>query len=108
MRFGGYMDKGTLISGTLRTEDLIECFKDYLDSLGRRYASEWNAIVDVMNETGYTDATGEINEAWYDTDAACEVLEMLFDALDSAASDGYYFGAHPGDGSDFGYWECED
>jgi hypothetical protein len=101
------MNPGTLIHGTLRTQDLIERFKDELDSLGRGYATEWNDICDLMNSTGYTDDSGEVSEDWYDTETASEVLEMLFDALDSASADGYYFGAHPGDGSDFGYWEVE-
>ena len=103
-----FFNHGTVSHGTLRTQDLIETFKDCLDRLGNSYASEWNAICDLMNQTGYTDEAGEINENWYDTEAASECLEMLFDALDSASPNGHYFGAHPGDGSDFGWWPIED
>lgn len=44
---------------------------------------------------------GELDEIAYD------VYEELFPALDSLAPEDYYFGAHPGDGACFGYWECE-
>jgi hypothetical protein len=37
-----------------------------------------------------------------------EVLVALFDALDAIAPTGTYFGAHPGDGSDFGFWSDVD
>ena len=34
-------------------------------------------------------------------------VESLFEALESLAPSGYYFGSHPWDGTDFGFWECE-
>lgn len=36
------------------------------------------------------------------------VIESLTDALNTFAPEGFYFGAHPGDGSDFGFWPVED
>ena len=44
------------------------------------------------------------DHAWWDSDDVMYLLEDLFDALDDHAPIGCYFGSHPGDGSDFGYW----
>jgi hypothetical protein len=44
---------------------------------------------------------------WWDSDDATALCSQLFDDLDAVAPAGYYFGAHPGDGSDYGYWQSE-
>jgi hypothetical protein len=44
------------------------------------------------------------DHAWWDSDDVMYLLEDLFDALNDHAPIGCYFGSHPGDGSDFGYW----
>ncbi len=89
---------GTVIHGTLRPEDLIPAFADELRALRGslplqiyRDLRAWEAHVE--------DLDGDL-EGW--------LMDELFNALDEYAPEGYYFGAHMGDGSDFGYWRAED
>ncbi|UVR34332.1 hypothetical protein NXY10_02670 [Bacteroides fragilis] len=44
---------------------------------------------------------------WWNSDDAAGLLESLFDTLDSCSSEDYYFGAHPGNGSDYGFWKMD-
>ena len=81
---------GTLIHGTLRTEDLIEAFRAELSR------------IDPIAEAAIVPADDPESE-----DAQYE-LDELFEVLDRYAPEGYYFGAHEGDGSDFGFWPIEE
>lgn len=89
-------EPGTVIRGTLRTWDLIEAFTDEL------YRLDTEAYDDVMQELSGLDQSNDNEDLdWF-------LNEVLFDKLNEYAPDGYYFGAHPGDGSDFGFWEFEE
>ena len=92
---------------TFRTDDLIEAFGDFLKSLTEK---DWDprandyylAEEDRKNVLSYVD--------WEDVSEIPEnqkpyILEELFDILNSIAPEGTYFGGHPGNGSDFGFWE---
>lgn len=52
-------------------------------------------------------ASEDAEAAWWSEDAP-EHIEALFDALNDCAPLGLYFGAHPGDGSDYGFWMSEE
>jgi hypothetical protein len=98
---------GTVIHGTLRTRALLRAFADELEYLQGEVihavygsglvadAREWAARIDTP------DCVPD------DEQTATEILYDIADALNECAPDGCYFGAHVGDGSDFGFWECE-
>lgn len=90
-----YGNTGSIISGTLRNEDLIPTFCEELRSLGHR-SKELSRIEKVQNKKGYF----ESDDSQYD-------LENLFNMLDSHSMPYFYFGSHMGDGSDFGFWLIE-
>lgn len=86
----------TISHGTMRTQDLIPKYMEVL-----RDTPEY---IQVMNLVP-CHAKEDDNAPWWSGEDASELLECLTDTLNNYAPDGYYFGAHPGDGSDYGYWK---
>ena len=81
---------GTIISGTLREEDLLEAFADELEAF---CDSLWAlTLVKYAREIDANDSM------------APTVIEDLITALTELAPSYMYFGALDGDGSDFGFW----
>jgi len=96
------LSPGSIISGTLRLDDLLREFAHVL-ALHKHDGNK--GVIDdalVMAKTN--------SSAW--TDEQIDDAQMLIDALskrlDDLCPNGYYFGAHPNDGADFGVWEHED
>lgn len=92
---------GSISTGTLRPQDLIPAFHGALHWLDEKGAE---GIVD-----------GVPGEAWDDDDHAfwteenCSwIIDELSDALQEFAPPYSYFGAHEGDGADFGFWPSID
>lgn len=81
---------GSVSSGTLRPRDLLRAFSDALKDIdgGRRYAS----------------LIREARTVYANSQRARDVLDDLEHALGEYAPAYCYFGVHPGDGADFGYW----
>jgi len=100
---------GTIIHATLRPQDLIPAFIEELKRLDRRklvsiFENEEREVGHLLLGTMGID---EDHEWWDSEDCACLLNETLFDALNEYAPVGCYFGAHFGDGSDFGFWPHE-
>lgn len=107
-------EPGSVSHGTMREEDLIPTFCCRLEELAmENYPLEDNVDVDSVNHLEKVkEIRGRIDESceglYYGSEDAGYDLESLFDALDEYAPEGYYFGSHPGDSSDYGFWQCEE
>lgn len=84
---------GTVSHATMRKEDLIPSFTSELRWLGHRSKE----LTRIERESRKGDSYYESEESDYD-------LQSLFDMLDSHAPPYMYFGSHPGDGADYGFW----
>lgn len=101
---GGYICEGSVSTGTLRTPDLLRSFAAELERVLPFNSRE--AIIDARNCANEIDADPchPGNEQ-----TGLEIVAELLDQLDAIASrEGMSFGAHEGDGVDFGYWKAED
>lgn len=102
-----YATIGSVSHGTLRTEDLLDTFAYELEYQIQRNAKHW--LGNTAERDRLTNLIGEAREIDPDSEAASELVnESLFDALNEFAPPYTYFGAHEGDGSDFGFWPSWD
>ena len=108
-----YAELGSVSHGTMRAEDLIPAFMSALDDLReqRSFDAE-DCHANAERHGREDDELGAIErrmeqEGYYSSEDADFDLERLFDMLNEYAPEGAYFGAHPGDGSDYGFWNEE-
>ena len=96
----------SLIHGTFRACDLIPAFLVAIEN-----TPEYAQIVQTNNwnlKVIFDCSADDHDERWESDDMSYFLNETLFDILNDYAPEGYYFGAHPGDGSDFGFWVIDD
>jgi len=94
---------GSVSSGTMKSKDLIPSFVGALEYLAD---GSTDLTMAITNRIEFAD--DDYNDYdYYASDAAGFDLEELFDALAEYAPDGCYFGAHCGDGADYGFWQAE-
>ena len=101
------MTFGTIIHGTLRPQDLIPALLRELRSWSPDEASHVSSGIphdDLVGETGMDIID---DHPWWASEDCAEVLAELFDALNGEGPADSYFGAHPGDGADFGFWPVD-
>lgn len=91
---------GSISSGTMRPEDLIPAFLYALEHQDKRTRAHYNLCRSINARIG--------NDDYYGSEDSDFDLEALCDALDSYAPEGFYFGSHPGNGSDYGFWLSEE
>jgi hypothetical protein len=95
-----YLQSGTLIHGTMRSEDLIPAFIEALEAieLSPDEKDEVEQIKTAMQRPGFYDSE----------DADWSLNEVLFYLLNEHCPEDHYFGNIEGDGSDYGCWPCSD
>ena len=86
--------------GTLKDEDLFEAFVSVLEDLNDpdalNFRQIWEEAAKVDNPILVQETRGWI------------LWENLFDTLNEHCGEGIEFGAHPGDGACFGFWQVEE
>ncbi len=94
---------GTVSSGTLRTEDLLDAFEFYCRTYGgkegKKLAREYARLGDTADTLADRDAVQE---------EADGLLEDMTRNLEDIAPDFAYFGTLEGDGAEFGFWPLID
>ena len=91
----------TIIHGTYRYCDLIPAFLEVLKD-----TPEYPQLIQANIPPSVT-LDDEYNEWWNSDDAFWFYME-LYKLLEEYAPEGYNFGSHPGDGSNFGFWKQDE
>jgi hypothetical protein len=98
----------SLSHATMRPQDLVPTFLNFLSA----HAPAWyesHVIRPFSLPPAYVEDEGDDSEWWNSEECGEFLWSELFDAMDVyCAPEGFYFGSHPGDGSDYGFWECEE
>lgn len=100
---------GSVSEGTLRSADLLEAFADALESLVQNNAEHWcgrqgtrDTMLAIVWDARELDAEIESD------DVVGAMLDSLTEQLNYFAPAGATFGAHEGDGADFGFWTSDE
>ena len=99
---------GSVSHGTMVSSDLIESFspilRQYNPAAFAAMESDLAILEKSLEDTGY----GMRYNSEKSRELASMVLnEDMFNAMQEIAPQGFYFGSHPGDGSDYGFWQVD-
>jgi len=98
---------GTVSEATMLARDLIPSFMDILALYNERaYDEVDNSLREYAKMEDWREVDDD-DERWNSQAISWILNDEIWPAMDNIAPDGYYFGAHPGDGSDYGFWEVE-
>ena len=94
---------GSISSGTLRSQDLLPRFAEALREVN------FAAYAQLISGNWIPAHALEDDDAeFWESEECLWILEDVRERLEEAAPEGAYFGAHPADGADFGFWESDD
>lgn len=104
---------GSISEGTLKPEDLIPAFAEALairleelekeQQTRNRSSGELQRAVEDLEQVELRLAAPD----YFESGDADEDLQWLEELLEHYAPPGHWFGAHPGDGADFGFWPLD-
>jgi len=97
---------GPVSSATLRPQDLLEAFASCLKDLAA--TDEYSDYADLIAEAQHLTNCSLCLDSEYNADDVSEVINELVVALNNYADEGYYFGGHPGDGAEFGFYPIDE
>lgn len=96
---------GTVSHGTMQPDHLIPVF---LETLYQVSPTEHRKLLNEYEDADLESAWNNRSFELWNHNNDEYLLESLFDVLHELAPPNYYFGAHLEDGSDYGYWPCDD
>lgn len=103
---------GSISHGTMVTEHLISAFVEELQRIvGKNATQAEDVLIGEANAYLERDSLNADEESLVvddSEDAGDDILNALFDTLNEYAPPYAYFGAHEGDGSDYGFWLSSD
>jgi hypothetical protein len=94
-----HINCGSVSNGTMLESDLIPTFCYELRNQRPCKREHLNLVREIEAR--------QQSEGYYESEDAGFDLESLFDALDAYTAPYFYFGSHPGDGADYGFWLSE-
>lgn len=98
---------GSISHGTMRNEDVIPRLMSVVFRNNPQKAREiWKSSPNLLQALCDSKCGNPNN--WWESEEATEISYELHDVLQDYAPEGHYFGSHPGDGSDLGFWPNED
>jgi hypothetical protein len=109
-----YAKLGSVSHATMRNEDLIPRFMDALQDLHNELATHGKDELECVSlSQRITDLLAQVEKNqttpnYYKTEESDYDLQDLWDLLNEFAPPYTYFGAHEGDGADYGFWPSYD
>ena len=103
---------GIISEATMRSEDLIPKFMDFLEAVAERcdIQEEVARLQEEVEKLELEDVKG-YGEYYKDPEQASWILndwQGIWDLIDSIAPEFCYFGAHEGDGACYGFWTSDE
>lgn len=96
-----------IVHGTMRAQDLLPAFMQALAILAPAAHAQLTCHSGMPRIPSHA-LEDETAEWWQSEECSWLLNEELWDALNEHAPEGFYFGAHEGDGACYGFWRCEE